>query len=189
MGILSKVLSGVEVVAGAALIASGVGVLAGAMLIASGLHGMGVIGGSIGKFMDSGLGKGLMGAVSLGSAAYAMYGASALTAASSEAMAADAEAGATGNAAETSLNAVSSANDAMQTSNSFLTGVGASQDVSAMADPSLGAVSGATPQSLAAVNAPATANIPVGPGAAAEQASRRPKRRQRRQRTRIRPPR
>jgi len=78
MGLFSKILPALEVVAGAALMVTGVGTLAGAMLITSGLASSGLIGGSIGKFLNSGLGQGLMAAVSLGSTAYAMFGTDAL---------------------------------------------------------------------------------------------------------------
>ena len=79
MGLFSKILPVLEGVAGVVLMATGVGVVAGAMLLTSALATSGVIGGSVGKFLNSGWGQGLMAAVSLGSTAYAMYGADALS--------------------------------------------------------------------------------------------------------------
>jgi len=78
VGLFSKIVPILEGVAGVALMATGVGVVAGAMLLTSALASSGVIGGSVGKFLNSGWGQGLMAAVSLGSTAYAMYGADSL---------------------------------------------------------------------------------------------------------------
>ena len=58
----------------------GLGLLAGGLLIAGGLAASGVIGGSVGSFMNSGWGKGLMAAATLGSAGVAMFGQTALQA-------------------------------------------------------------------------------------------------------------
>jgi hypothetical protein len=69
-----------SMVAGVVLIATGYGVVAGAALIAGGAASEGLIGGSIGSFLNSGMGHALLGAVSLGSMAVAAYGSSALDA-------------------------------------------------------------------------------------------------------------
>lgn len=74
MGIFGKILSGLEVVGGAALEFVPGMQLAGAVLITEGLASSGLIGGSVGKFLKSGVGQTLMGAVALGSTAYSMFG-------------------------------------------------------------------------------------------------------------------
>lgn len=78
MGFFKSLVSGLEVVAGAALIATGAGALAGAALITEGIASSGLIGGSIGKFLNSGVGQGLIAAVGLGGTAFAMFGQDAL---------------------------------------------------------------------------------------------------------------
>jgi hypothetical protein len=96
MGLFGKILSGLEVIGGAVMMFIPGMQLAGAMLITSGLASSGLIGGSVGKFLNSGWGQGLMAAVSLGSTAYAMFGSSVLQSAeTSAAMTAQAEQGAT----------------------------------------------------------------------------------------------
>ena len=84
MGLFSKILPALEVVGGIALIATGAGALAGGLLITQGLASSGLIGGSVGKFLKSDVGQGLMMAASLGSTAYAMFGQSALQSAGTE---------------------------------------------------------------------------------------------------------
>ena len=87
-GLFGKILSGLEVVGGAALMFVPGMQLAGAMLITSGIASSGIIGGSVGNFLKSPLAMGLMAAVSLGSTAYAMYGQSVLAGADATAAAA-----------------------------------------------------------------------------------------------------
>jgi len=79
MGLLSKILPALEIAGGVALLATGAGALAGGLLITQGIASSGLIGGSIGKFLKSDLGQGLMTAASLGATAYAMFGTDALT--------------------------------------------------------------------------------------------------------------
>jgi len=78
MGLFSKILPALEVAGGIALLATGAGALAGGMLITQGIASSGLIGGSVGKFLKSDLGQGLMTAASLGATAYAMFGTDAL---------------------------------------------------------------------------------------------------------------
>lgn len=157
MGIFGKILSGLEVVAGAVMMFVPGMQLAGAMLITSGLASSGLIGGSVGKFLNSGWGQGLMAAVSLGSTAYAMFGSSALqTAEASSAMTAQAEQGATEAAVGASneaaaqvtadLAAGTGGNDLIQTGASIsgTAGVNTSSFVSAGS----AAAGGTTPQAL-----------------------------------------
>lgn len=54
--------------------APALGLLAGAFLAVGVAANLGLIGGSVGKFMSSGMGRGLLAATALGSAAVAMYG-------------------------------------------------------------------------------------------------------------------
>lgn len=163
-------------VAGIVLMATGIGVVAGAMLLASSLASGGIIGGSIGKFMNSGLGRGLMAAVSLGSAAYAMYGSSAIQAgqtAAAQTTQASAAAGASqaGGAVVQDASIVGSdmANAAVATNSSFIQSAGMGADVAqvAQANPALSEVSGVSKETLNAVNQP----LAAGPGAEASQAS------------------
>lgn len=134
--------------------------LAGAMMITSGIASSGLIGGSVGKFLTSGLGQGLMAAVSLGSTAYAMFGSSilndSLTAAqNAEAMgqaealgSAQAAASATSDAAQqvTSDLAAAGGSDLIPTGASIsgTAGVNTSNFVSAAS----AGVGGTTPQAL-----------------------------------------
>lgn len=83
MGLFSKILPALEVVGGAALEFVPGMQLAGAMLITQGIASSGLIGGSVGKFLKSGVGQGLMSAVSLGSLAYGLYGSMAASEAAS----------------------------------------------------------------------------------------------------------
>jgi hypothetical protein len=143
-------------VVGVVLMATGVGVVAGAMLLASSLASGGIIGGSIGKFMNSGLGRGLMAAVSLGSMAYAMYGESALQAGAGAANNASAAAdlhATVGNTLASDANAIST--DAAITNSSFLQSAQLSQEVqqTAEATNALGEVSQASKIALNAQNA------------------------------------
>src|ERR1035437_2906545 len=72
-----------EVLGAAVAIMSGPvgwGLLAAAVLGVAAASQFGIIGGSIGKFMKSGWGSALVGAATLGTAAYAMYGQSVLEA-------------------------------------------------------------------------------------------------------------
>ena len=75
MGLFNNILGGLEVVAGGVLDYFSYG-LAGNTLIAEGLLTLGKenLGGSVGKFLNSGWGTGLQLAVGLGSAAYGMLG-------------------------------------------------------------------------------------------------------------------
>ena len=76
-GLLRGILSAAEVVAGVAMEFVPGGQLAGAMLITAGIGSSGLIGGSIGKFLNSGVGQGLMGAMAMGAGAAYTYGVSA----------------------------------------------------------------------------------------------------------------
>jgi hypothetical protein len=85
MGLFSKILPYAEIVGGAVMIATGVGAVAGGLLITEGLVSSGAIGGSVGKFLKSDAGQGLMLAVGMGATAYSMFGQDALqTAATTE---------------------------------------------------------------------------------------------------------
>lgn len=78
MGLLN-ILIGIVGIVGAIATGGVLGLVAGG-LIAAGLAAQtGLIGGSVGKFFKSGLGQGLIAAVSLGSAAYGMFAQDALT--------------------------------------------------------------------------------------------------------------
>jgi|HubBroStandDraft_4_1064222.scaffolds.fasta_scaffold00106_30 hypothetical protein len=152
-----------SVVAGVVLVATGYGVVAGAALIAGGLASAGVIGGSIGSFLNSGMGKGLLAAVSLGSMAVAAYGSSALDAgmeaSNSASTAATVDANTAGGVAQDTANissqadaniAASAANggnaslsnalntgadsDAVTTTTDYTTGTQVSQDIGRIAN-------------------------------------------------------
>src|ERR1700675_2354476 len=72
-GLLSGILGVVSIVAGA--MTGQIGLIAGGvMMLGSAAAQAGIIGGSVGKFMKSGVGMGLIAAVSLGSAAYSYFG-------------------------------------------------------------------------------------------------------------------
>lgn len=171
MGLFSKILSAAEIVGGVALEFVPGGQLAGAMLITAGIGSSGLVGGSIGKFLNSNLAKGLMGAVSLGSAAVAMYGASVAQAgaeaAAQTSQAASQEMASMGN--DIATTAGSDADSAI-TNTGMMADSQVSQQVSAIAsqDPSNFAVSGTTPASAAAQN---TQIMGTGPNAQASQAA------------------
>ena len=170
---MGGLLSALEVVGGAAMMFVPGGQLAGAMMIASGVATSGLIGGSVGKFMNSDLGKGLMAAVSLGSAAVAMYGASAAAAGAEETAQVSQLAAQDTASLGTDIGA-GSASDAVATNSSLIQATDAGQNVASMADASTTAASGTDAASQAAVNAasPAAGGIAqsVG-GAQASQAS------------------
>jgi hypothetical protein len=158
-------------VAGIALIAtgSGAGVVAGAMLLVGGLAAGGVIGGSVGKFMNSGIGRGLMATVALGSMAYAAYG-------QSPAQAGAQQAAQTGQAAMSAA-PIGAAGANLDDASAALTHVdlvkaaGMGQEVTQMgADPSFSAVSGVDHTSQMAMNTTGEAAI-AGPGANASGAA------------------
>jgi hypothetical protein len=158
------------VVAGVALMAtgSGAGIAAGAFLAAGSLAA-GLAGGSIGKFMNSGLMKGLMGAVVLGSAAYAVYGATPTQAGTTEAAQTGQAATAAAPLGAAGSNIISSGDDAQaaaltHTSISEAAGMGPEISSIQSTDPSL---AGPLAPSLTAMNAQTIA----GPGAQGSQAS------------------
>jgi len=74
MGLLSKIVSGAEVAAGVAMEFVPGMQLAGAALITTGIASSGLIGGSVGKFLNSDWGKLAIQAVGLGATAYAAFG-------------------------------------------------------------------------------------------------------------------
>ena len=162
----------------------GLGLLAGGLLIAGGLAASGLIGGSVGKFMQSGWGQGLMAAASLGSAGIAMYGESALTAGTTADASLDATVsqtaaqnsaaiGASTNADLAASNAIQGSvadNAAITTSSDFsgAAGTGSSAASIAQANPALSeAISGTDGQTLVTANA----NTPLAQNAGASQAS------------------
>jgi hypothetical protein len=170
---MGGLLSALEIVGGAALIATGAGALAGAMLITEGVASSGLIGGSVGKFLNSGVAKGLMAAVSLGSAAVAMYGADATEAGLEAAResAGTAEGTVVGNAgANTIATTAGSDADAAITNTGMINDTQVSQEVGSIAnsDPSLASATGTNPESLAASN---TQVMGTGPNAQASQAA------------------
>ena len=163
MGIFKDIVSAAEIVGGAALIASGAGALAGIALIASGVASSGVIGGSVGKFLNSGAGQALIGAVGLGATAYAMFGQGVLAAGqvTEDTQMADVASTATGG--ETSAVAASAAGDAnIPTGSAFASNNGAS--INGLATPPS---AGTTGSEAGALNAAPT----TGAGALSPQGS------------------
>jgi hypothetical protein len=171
-GLLSGIL-GVVIIAAGVMTGNPGLIVGGVMLMGSAAAQAGIIGGSIGKFMQSGAGMALMAAVSLGSAAYAMYGASAAEA-GAQGAAASAQAAETAPAGTGALasGATASADDsaAAMTNMSFLKTANMGQDVAAMqqADPALASVSGVSGDELATQNAQA---MGTGSNASASQAA------------------
>lgn len=180
MSFLGKALTVVGAVVGiAAAVASGgtLAILAAAFLTVGAAVSVGLIGGSIGKFMNSGVGKGLMMACALGSAATALYGmdASAVSAAQQAQNVAGSQglANAAANPAVFEATNASSeaANAAAATGTSFTQSVGAGQDIGSMAaDPAFQAATNTSSSSLNALNkttlAP-TSELGADPSAAA----------------------
>jgi hypothetical protein len=163
MGLLGGIL---DVVAAAVLTyvtwGSTSGLLAGALLALGGAAQLGVVGGSVGSFMKSGWGEGLMAAASLGSAATALYGASAINVATtaSDADSAAAMSMQVGNngadlMGQTSTD-VASQSSAIQTSNSFLSSTQTGGDAANLAAANPGAP-GVTSTDPATVNGPNSA--------------------------------
>src|SRR4029077_21000113 len=126
MGLFSKILPALEVVGGIAMEFVPGMQLAGAMLITQGVASSGLIGGSVGKFLNSSVAKDLMMAASIGSIADGMYGSFAQNAAAGATdAAAKAGGAATGGAAQVS--AVTEANaDLVPVGSAASTAVGSS---------------------------------------------------------------
>jgi hypothetical protein len=161
----------------AAVVLSGgtaLGLVAAGMMAVSAAAQFGLIGGSLGKFAQSGLFKGLTAAVTLGSAATALYGASTtgVSAAQSAQVAGDLHA----TVGTTIANdAGQIANDAAATNASFISSVNAGQDVAATAA-TAGVSAGSSGLSQAAVSALNSSSAAQGGltselGAAPEQAA------------------
>lgn len=168
---MSGLLSGVLAVVGiAAAVASGgtLGLVAGAMLAVGAAASAGLIGGSVGKFMNSGIGHGLMAAVALGSVANAVYGANAADAGAQEAAQTTQQAGAAAPIGAAGANviptATADAQAAAMTHTSILEAAGMGQEVSSIqaSDPALAQVSGVSPQTLTAMNSQTIGAGPVG---------------------------
>lgn len=156
MSFLSGLLTVVGAVAAVVLSGgSALGLLAGGMLAVSAAAQFGLIGGSLGKFAQSGLFKGLTAAVSLGSAAYAMYGASAAqagetAAAATEQGAAAAPAGTGVLQTEITAGQAADMQAAALTNTSFIQSANMVPEVAQaqLADPALSQVSGVSTQTL-----------------------------------------
>ena len=167
-------LQGALLVVGAAVgvMTGGLGLLAAGVLLVGAASQFGIIGGSVGKFMKSGWGAGLMAAVTLGSAAYAAYGSSALGAGETAANASAAGANTTTGAAGAALDSTSTAAPdaaAVATENSFVQATGTADGVSSIAGDGSLAQSATGTVGQAAVNqAPVESG---GLGASSAQAS------------------
>jgi trimeric autotransporter adhesin len=154
-----------DVVGAAAAVVSGgtLGVLAGALLAVGAASQFGIVGGSVGKFMTSGAGQALMGAVALGSTAYSLFGNAAQGATAAGNVAANAT---TANAASqaasmgTDINAAGASSQVALTENGFTISNGATNDMSALADanPEASAASGLTPGAINYANNSAIAS-------------------------------
>src|SRR5712692_5587592 len=120
-------------IAGVAAIATGGwGIVAGLALLAGAAASAGLIGGSIGKFLNSGLGRGLMGGVALGSMAYAAYVAPTGAAGAPAPTVANMGGGGVINS-DMSASASADAQVAAMTNISFMQAVGANNDIAQMA--------------------------------------------------------
>lgn len=174
MSFWSKALTVVGAVVGiAAAVASGgtLGFLAAAFIGLGAAANLGIIGGSVGKFMNSGWGRGLLAAVTIGSAYTAMYGQTALAkgvAEQSATGAAEMHATVAGTMAN---DATTIANDAAATNASFLQSANMGQEISAaqIANPELSTANVAA-GSLARINTQITSPLGANAeGAAASQ--------------------
>jgi hypothetical protein len=156
MSILGGILEGIAAVAAVVLSGgSALGIVAGVMLGMGALTQMGVIGGSVGKFMESGWGEGLTAAVSLGSAAYGMIGSSALGAQIGQEEAsslADVDTAAQNTMAATSVD-IATQGSMAATSSAISSDAGISMsDVGALQDPAtMAETAGLNPEDAAAI--------------------------------------
>jgi hypothetical protein len=173
MSFLGKALSVAGIVVGiAAAVATGgtLGILAAAVLAVGGAAKLGLIKGSVGKFMNSGWGTALMATAALGSAAVAAYGSSALDANAMEAVTQENTAALDSTVAQT---AAADSTQAVQTSTSFLQGTDSMADVASIPPPDPASLmnAGVSPQSAQAVQQQLSSAAPAGQNAAAQQAA------------------
>jgi hypothetical protein len=174
MSFLGKALSVAGIAVGiAAAVATGgtLGILAGAVLAIGGASKLGLIKGSVGKFMNSGWGTALMATAALGTAATAMYGSSALDANAMEAVTQENTAALDSTVAQT---AAADSTQAIQTSTSFLQGTDSMADVASIPPPDPAALinSGVNPASAQQVQQQLSgASAGAGQNAAAQQAA------------------
>jgi hypothetical protein len=172
MSFLSKALTVVGAIVGiAAAVASGgtLGLIAGAFIAVGAAANLGLIGGSVGKFMNSGLGRGLLAATTLGSAAVAMYGATATEAGVQAATQTGQEemSQTVGNTIANDSTAIGT--DVAQTNQSFLESTQLTQQVGqAAADPTLSTVPGVSTEAVKTAGAQYAG---TAQNASAEQAS------------------